>query len=673
MLPVADWQTPMPNYLAKPILKINNQAASADLMEDILQISVEESLHLPSMFTLVINNSPFSGRSSDTFWKHADNFVMGDPVEIGFQASTTTSSDFDDANQGTVLKGEITAIEVNFTSESQAPMIIRGYDVSHRLHRGRKIRSFVDVTDSDMVSTIIGEVGITANTVTSTSVTYPYVFQENQTNMEFLRERAARNGFELFVEDGKLNFRAPTAGTTLNLTWLMDLNSFRVRVSSADQVSSVEVRGWDYVNKEAITSTISSATTVQTSNEHGDGVDTSSSFSGQPSSPKLTVVDRPVISTNDAEAIAQALMNELGSEFIHADARAEGNPLIRVGKVVSLSDMGKYSGSYYVTEARHIYSGGIYHTEFGVRGLRNGDILSTFAPTTRLKPGQTMLVGIVTDNKDTDSLGRVKVKFPTLSDSEGSTWARVVSMGAGADRGFDWLPEVDDEVLVAFEHGDIHRPYVIGNVWNGTDAPPTVPDDSVGDEGVRLRTLKTRLGHVLQFVEEDKDDSKQGVYLTTVTGHKLHLDDSTKFIKAETAGGHSIFIDDEGKKIEITTSGGHSLTLDDNSPGKIDMTSTGDINITAGSTNKISLSAKDIELSATASFLAKVANNKVDISTSAVLAEGTTATVKGTASAKLEAPSATVAGTATAKLEGAIVNVEASGIAKIQGSLVKIN
>jgi phage protein D len=663
----------MPNYIATPTLKIKGTAATAALMEDLLQISVEESLHLPSMFTLVINNAPFSGRSSDTFWKHTDAFAIGDAIEIGFSSSTNTSSDFDDANQGTVLKGEVTAIEVNFTSKSDAPIIIRGYDVSHRLHRGRKIRSFQSVTDSDMVNTIIGEVSISAGTVTTTSATHDYVFQENQTNMEFLRERAARNGFELFVQDGKLNFRSPTAGTTLNLTWLTDLSSFRVRVSSADQVGSVEVRGWDYVNKEAIVSTISSASTVQTSNEHGNGVDKSSSFSGKPSEPKMTVVDQRVATSSDAEAIAQALMDELGSEFIQADAKAEGNPLIRVGKVVSLSEMGKYTGSYYITEARHFYIGGIYTTEFSVRGLRSGDLISTIAPQTRLKPGQTMLVGIVTDNKDTDSLGRVKVKFPTLTEDHTSTWARVVSMGAGSDRGFDWLPEVDDEVLVAFEHGDIHRPYVIGNVWNGTDTPHVEPTDSVGDEGVRLRTLKTRLGHILQFVEEDKGDSKKGVYLTTVDGHKLSFDDSTKFIKAETAGGHSIFMDDDGKKIEIITSGGHTLCLDDNATAKIDMTSTGDINITAGSANKIKLSAKDIELDASSTFVAKVMNNKVDISTSAITAEGTTATLKGTASVKVEAPNATVSGSVNAKLEGALVNVEASGIAKIQGSLVKIN
>ncbi|MCY7321509.1 MAG: phage baseplate assembly protein V, partial [Phormidesmis sp. CAN_BIN36] len=304
---------------------------------------------------------------------------------------------------------------------------------------------------------------------------------------------------------------------------------------------------------------------------------------------------------------------------------------------------------------------------------RSGVLMSTLSSPTRLKPGQTLLVVIVTDNKYTVSFGRVIVQFPTLTTEHASTWARVVGVGAGATRGFDCLPEVNDEVLVAFEHGDIHRPYVLGGVWNGTDAPPTVPENSVGDAGVRLRTIKTRLGHILQFVEEDKDDSKKGVYLTTADGHKLHLDDSTKFIKAETAGGHSIVMDDEGKKIEIKTTGGHTLTLNDNSPAKIDFISTGDINMTAGSSNKITIKAQNIELAATSSFLAKVMNNKLDISTSAIAAEGTNATLKATAAAKVEGLNTTVSGSVSAKVEGALASLEASGIAKVQGSLVKIN
>lgn len=215
--------------------------------------------------------------------------------------------------------------------------------------------------------------------------------------------------------------------------------------------------------------------------------------------------------------MAQALCNELGGEFICADARADGNPKIRPGKVVQLKGMGnRYSGKYYVTETRHLYSQNIYSTEFSVRGLQEGSLLSTLAPQTHLQPGQTLMVGIVTDNKDPKGYGRVKVKLPTLSEQDDSNWARVVGLGAAKQRGFYCLPEIDDEVLVGFEHGDIHRPYIIGGVWNGVDKTVETVNETVDQRGrVRLRTIKTRTGHTIQFVEEDSLRTKAGIYITT--------------------------------------------------------------------------------------------------------------------------------------------------------------
>lgn len=82
------------------------------------------------------------------------------------------------------------------------------------------------------------------------------------------------------------------------------------------------------------------------------------------------------------------------------------------------------------------------------------------------------VVGLVVDNKDPDKLGRVKVRFPTLPGQDTSWWAPLSALGAGGDRGWFFLPEIDDEVLVMFEHGDMSRPIVIGALWNGVDLPP---------------------------------------------------------------------------------------------------------------------------------------------------------------------------------------------------------
>ncbi|AFY44265.1 Rhs element Vgr protein [Nostoc sp. PCC 7107] len=635
-------------YIPEPLLQIDGTPASADLLNDILQITVEESLHLPGMFTLVIRNDYFPGLTTEETWKHQSLFAIGKKIKIGFVASTTQNVDFETAEQGYVLEGEITAIETEFTSGSQAPIVIRGYDVSHRLHRGRYNRSFQNVTDSDVVTQIIGEAGIISGTVTSTTIVHDYVFQENQTNMEFLRERAARLGFELYVQDSKLNFRQPAQDQSLSLKWLEDIHSFRVRVSSAEQVSSVEVRGWDYTTKKPIVSTASTEQVITTT-DNGKGSSSSTKFS---ISPKMIVVDQPVFSVNEAAKIAQALCNELGGEFVAADAKGEGNPEIRPGKVIKLTDMGSYSGSYYVTETRHLFQERKFVTEFSVRGLRSGDLLATISPQTHLQPGQTMLVGVVSNNKDPKGWGRVRVKFPTLTEEHESNWARVVSVGAGPGRGFDCLPEVNDEVLVAFEHGDIHRPYVIGGVWNGTDAPPEKVDDTVVTGKVRLRTFKTRVGHKLQFVEEDKSNTKKGAYLQTVDGHNLRMNDSEKFAELETTGGHKFRCDDSNKTISLT--------------------STGDITVKSGTTGtakKISVNGGEIAVTATQKITLTVGGTSIELTPSGITMRTTgTVSIQSGSSISVQA-----GGSLSANAGGAISANSGSSVSVNAGAAVSIN
>jgi len=108
------------------------------------------------------------------------------------------------------------------------------------------------------------------------------------------------------------------------------------------------------------------------------------------------------------------------------------------------------------------------------------------------------VIGIVTDNKDPDKLGRVKVKSPSLSMQDTTWWAPIVSQGAGKNRGWFFLPELEDEVLVMFEHGDIGRPMIIGALWNGKDKPPG--SNSSGSNPKRL--FKSRAGDLIEFDDE---------------------------------------------------------------------------------------------------------------------------------------------------------------------------
>lgn len=110
-----------------------------------------------------------------------------------------------------------------------------------------------------------------------------------------------------------------------------------------------------------------------------------------------------------------------------------------------------------------------------------------------------VVVGVVTNNQDPEKMGRVKLRFPWLSDADESNWARVAAPMAGGGRGVYFLPEVDDEVLVAFEQGDVRFPYVVGSLWNGKDVPPAANDDGKNN----VRVIKSRSGHVIRLTDQD--------------------------------------------------------------------------------------------------------------------------------------------------------------------------
>lgn len=618
-------------YVAEPQLIIDGRPASNKLLEDILQISIEESLHLPGMFTIVLQNSQHPGRANQEMWEHADTLGMGKEVKIGFANSVTEASEFQVRKQAWLIVGEITAIETHFTSGGQAPIIVRGYDRSHRLHRGTHNRSFQKMSDSDIVKKIIAEVGlqtegatyndgklIASGSIASTSPVHDYVFQENQTNMEFLRQRAARNGYELYIQDEKLHFHKPRKESALSMKWLQELTSFRVCVSSAEQVREVEVRGWDYKQKQQIVSK-SKEESILTKTEHGRGTEISSKFG---SFPKLTVVDQPVHSSTEADQMAEALFDELSDEFVQADAQAQGNPQIRPGRVVTLRDMGKYSGEYYITETHHLFRERVYSTAFSVRGLRGGDLLSLLSPPARSRAGQTLLIGVVTNNRDPDKMGRVRVKFPTLTDTHESNWARVVAIGAGPSRGFDCLPEINDEVLVGFEHGDIHRPFIIGGLWNGKDKPPESVDTSITGSEVQLRTFKTRVGHQFQFADADSGSSKKGVMIKTVGGHQVNLNETDKLVEIKTTGGHTVKLGDSDRTISLS------------------------------STGQITLSAPQ----------------KITLSVGGSIVEVTPTGIRIQAGANVS-----IQGSASVDIQAATTNVKGMGLVQIAGALVKIN
>jgi uncharacterized protein involved in type VI secretion and phage assembly len=181
--------------------------------------------------------------------------------------------------------------------------------------------------------------------------------------------------------------------------------------------------------------------------------------------------------------------------------------------------------------------------------------------------------GQVSDVRDPLEQGRVTVTFPWLSDSYVSDWARTVQPGAGRDRGAMVVPEVGDEVLVAFEQGDMRRPYVVGGLYNGVDLPGPDGVDLVdrGSGAVNRRSLVSRRGHRLDLL--DQDGRAEGVRLRTgdgkldllldATGTKVTVhSDGTVVVEGTrgvTVDAGSGALDLKGRDVTVTAQAGLTL------------------------------------------------------------------------------------------------------------------
>src|SRR3954471_8586044 len=142
------------------------------------------------------------------------------------------------------------------------------------------------------------------------------------------------------------------------------------------------------------------------------------------------------------------------------------------------------------------------------------------------------VIGIVTENKDPSKLGRVKLKIPILSDQDSTYWCPIIMLGAGKNRGWFFIPEKDDEVLVMFEHGDLNRPLVVGALWNGKDKPP---DKNPG--GNPRRVIKSRAGSKITF----DDDKGQLIIEDGAKKGRITFDSQANKITIESLDGDVCF------------------------------------------------------------------------------------------------------------------------------------
>ena len=611
-------------------VKVDGTPLPADMETAMSYAIVEDNLNLPDMFYLAFLDPDRAAISKC-------GFKIASKVEISVRSEANTAGD-------PLFTGEVTAMEVEFDG-GKTRTVVRGFDKANRLYRGRKTRAFKDVKYSDVVKQVAQGAGLEVGRIeTPQGRPHEHVAQANMTDAELLTSLAGEVGYVLAVEDGKVNFHPPPqsseapqegdlgASDPLQLVQGDNLLRFNATVTADSQVKDVTVRGWDIAQKRAVVGTTPAKTT---SAEVGIKPDELASKFGNQS---FVATDVPYGETEQVEAASKALAEQIASVHAQIEGIARGNPKIRAGKAISLGVAGApFEGKYTVTVSRHVFDNGEYLVHFSSTGRHERSLMgmtsaggssgTATSPASVTAPIPSVVSAVVTNVKDDQNLGRVKVKVPRWDDTFDTGWLRVAQPGAGNARGALVLPEVDDEVLVAFENGDIRRGYVIGGLYNGVDKP-SQPEaaESVGSDGkVARRTFTSRKGHFLVFSDKDGDE-----YVETASkDHKFSL---------------KLAQDAEGGAVLVTSKNLVKITAD----GDVTITSKGDVSVEAS--GNLSIKGRAVKIEATTSLEMK----------------GQTAKLNGTGQTEVSGAQTKVGASASLDLDG-------GAQASLHAGLVRIN
>lgn len=549
-----------------PIVKVNGAEVPADIVNLFDSLVIDDHLHLPDKLTIVIRDP-----ARDSLDK--GKFTIGAKIEVAIVSTGRGASDGDEP----LFIGEITGVEGEYDAVGQR-VVVRAYDYSHRMHRGRHTQAYKNKTDADIARELAGRCSLDIGKIDSTSPAHDHVSQVNLTDWEFIKARAREIGFEAGVSDAKLFFRrpevnkgAPAPGTLdstgpLQMVFGSDLLEFHPRISAVSQVAEVKARGWNYLDKKAVHGESTPDVGSNAPEISSKPVALGKLFKG---TKPFVVTDRVLATQGEAEQAAKGLASQISSAMAEADGVARGNPKIKAGAAMKVTSVAAlFVGTWTVTASRHTFDKKGYKTLFSVAGRQERSLLglASLGATSGVgsaggPPIYGVVVGLVTNIKDPDGMHRVKLKFPWLSDDYETWWARSAQVGAGNERGLSWLPEVDDEVLVAFEQGDVRRPYVIGMLFNGKDKVAKGNGTKLYDGSGKsvLKELRSRTGHHLIF--QDNFGGKEAALLETADEkHSLLL----------SQGENKIILHTDGT-IEISSKQDMTITTDTNLKMKANM------------------------------------------------------------------------------------------------------
>lgn len=331
-------------------VRVNGAILPPKLLTALIDVEIQEDLQGPAACRLLF--FAWNDDKADEFRVDDALFDVGNAVEIKLG---------DHNRMVTVIKAEIVALEFDLTRNQTARFSVRAYDRSHRLRRGTHQRTYTNMKESDIAAKIADQNGLSAK-VEDSREKLEYVLQDNQTDYDFLQDRAARIDYEMIVDDKNLVFRPRRGKKTIKIDAQHDLTELSAHLRAADQVGAVEVRGWDPKSKKTIVGKSSNARKSPTGT-NGDGPFGKAT---------LVIVDREVSKQDEADHLARAEFERRARRSMGIEGHCLGRADLRAGVVVDIESVGKrFGGTYRLTSVMHRFSakGGFQTTFSGEKEL----------------------------------------------------------------------------------------------------------------------------------------------------------------------------------------------------------------------------------------------------------------------------------------------------------------
>ncbi|MCD9019678.1 type VI secretion system tip protein VgrG [Parachryseolinea silvisoli] len=513
----------------------------------------------------------------------SDDFVPGKKIEISLGYHSTNE---------TVFKGIITAQSIKVRSRVNqlvSQLTLQCMDEAVKLTVGRKSKYFKDKKDSEIISSILTEAGITKK-VDATTFAYKKMVQYDCTDWDFIVSRADVNGFIAICNDGTLEVTAPVLSGTADLavTYGIDIIDFAADLDAQYQIDSVSSTAWDGTMLQVTTGTSAEPSV----NAHGNI--TGKKLSEVLGSKVYTLQSAVPEDASVLKGWANAKLQQMRLAKIQGYVTFPGNAAPKLGKLLQLNSFGtRFNGDAFISGVHHTLEEGTWVTRvnFGLEPAFFTETKKILAPAAAgaLPAAPGLQIGTVKQiDQDTDGEYRILVDLPMVEATGIGIWARLSHPYATDGAGFYFLPEVSDEVVLGFLNEDPRFPVIIGSLYGKKKKPPYTPESKNNTKG---------------FVSKSK--------------LKLTFDEEKKSITLETPGGNKVILDDDGKSLTIQDQNKNKITL---SADGIVFDSAKDVKFTA----KGNFSIDAIDLVANAKGDVNLAGNNINAKAKlALLAQGT--------------------------------------------------